>query len=168
MQAINYTITEATVADIPAIITIAEATWWHTYLPLIPKEQVDYMFGQIYTPESLERQLNFWKHTFLLMHRGDECIAYASYSPRNEDETIVKLHKLYVLPEFQGKGLGKKFMDEVINKTLAGGRKILELNVNRENKALQFYQSVGFTIVKEEDIPIGPYFMNDYLLRKLL
>lgn len=161
-------IKEAGTEDIPAIIEIAMATWWHTYEPLIGKEQVDYMFGQIYTPESLERQLNFWKHKFLLMTEGEHNIAYAAFSPRAEDDSIVKLHKLYLIPGLQGRGLGKQLIQEVETQIKAEGRNIVELNVNRDNKALLFYQLMGFVIVKEEDIPIGPYWMNDYLMRKEL
>ena len=41
----------------------------------------------------------------------------------------------------------------------------LELNVNRYNKARQFYETIGFVVVKEEDIDIGSgYFMNDYVM----
>ena len=41
----------------------------------------------------------------------------------------------------------------------------LELNVNRKNKAINFYKKYGFTILKEEDIDIGEgYFMNDYVM----
>lgn len=161
-------IREAKTEDIAAIISLAEATWWHTYLPIIDKEQVDYMFGQIYTPEALDRQMRFWQHTFLLIEEDGKAIAYASFSPRPEQDEVVKLHKLYLLPELHGKGLGKQLVKEVEARVLAGGRKILELNVNRDNKALFFYQAIGFKIVKEEDIPIGPYWMNDYLLRKQL
>jgi ribosomal protein S18 acetylase RimI-like enzyme len=39
------------------------------------------------------------------------------------------------------------------------------LNVNRNNKALGFYQKFGFVILREEDIDIGNgYFMNDYIM----
>ena len=42
---------------------------------------------------------------------------------------------------------------------------IIELNVNRQNNAVDFYKRLGFTILKEVDIPIGKgYFMNDYVM----
>ncbi|RZK15387.1 MAG: GNAT family N-acetyltransferase, partial [Hymenobacter sp.] len=47
----------------------------------------------------------------------------------------------------------------------AGGR-TLELNVNRHNPALAFYERQGFAQHREEDIAIGPYWMNDFVLRK--
>ena len=43
-----------------------------------------------------------------------------------------------------------------------------DLNVNRHNPALAFYERLGFQQHREEDIPIGPYWMNDYVMRKEL
>ena len=41
----------------------------------------------------------------------------------------------------------------------------LELNVNRHNKAINFYKKLGFIITMEEDIDIGNgYYMNDYVM----
>lgn len=46
---------------------------------------------------------------------------------------------------------------------------VLELNVNRQNKARIFYEKFGFVIVEEKDIPIGNgYFMNDYVMQKVI
>lgn len=48
------------------------------------------------------------------------------------------------------------------------GAENLDLNVNRYNKARFFYEKVGFVIIKEEDIPMGEYWMNDFVMRKVL
>jgi hypothetical protein len=43
------------------------------------------------------------------------------------------------------------------------------LNVNRFNKAVQFYQYLEFTIIKEENIDIGDgYLMEDYVMEQKL
>jgi hypothetical protein len=54
----------------------------------------------------------------------------------------------------------------VINKTLEAGKHTLDLNVNRYNKAKSFYEKMGFAVAYEEDIPIGKYWMNDFVMRK--
>jgi GNAT superfamily N-acetyltransferase len=99
---------------------------------------------------------------------ADKPVAFAAYSPREENPEIYKLHKLYCLPQTQGKGYGKILISEVISKTLEAGVHTLDLNVNRHNKAKTFYEKMGFTVAYEEDIPIGKYWMNDYVMRKEL
>jgi GNAT superfamily N-acetyltransferase len=68
----------------------------------------------------------------------------------------------------QGKGYGKMLLQAVEHAVLKAGENILELNVNRDNKAKQFYERMGFEVVYDEDIPIGPYWMNDHVMRKKL
>jgi len=108
------------------------------------------------------------EQTFLLLIEDDEAVAFAAYSPREDDSEIYKLHKLYCLPKTQGKGYGKILINAVIDEVQKAGKHTLDLNVNRHNKALSFYTKMGFEVVYEEDIPIGPYWMNDYVMRKIL
>ena len=98
----------------------------------------------------------------------EQPVAFAAYSPREEKDDVYKLHKLYCHPVTQGKGYGKALINAVIEKALAANKHTLELNVNRYNNAKTFYEKMGFTIAYEEDIPIGPYWMNDYVMRKIL
>ena len=139
------------------------------YLSLdIAKEQLDYMLAEIYSVENITSQLEHGKQSYLLLIEYDKPVAFARYSPRDEDPDIYKLHKLYCLPETQGKGYGKILINEVINKTIEAGKHTLDLNVNRHNKAKNFYEKMGFFVAYEEDVPIGKYWMNDYVMRKEL
>lgn len=55
------------------------------------------------------------------------------------------LAAMFVSPNDQGKGIGRRLMDQA--KSL---RKKLTLSVYRENpKSIQFYRKCGFTIIKE-------------------
>jgi GNAT superfamily N-acetyltransferase len=161
-----YLIRKATTADVEAIIQIAEQTWWPTYEPLLGKEQVAYMLEKIYSQEKITEQVKNNEQTFLLLLEDEQPVAFAAYSPREEDLEIYKLHKLYCLPVTQGKGYGRILINAVIEKTKEAGKHTLDLNVNRYNKAKDFYEKMGFTIAYEEDIAIGPYWMNDYVMRK--
>src|ERR1700753_2259840 len=161
-----YSIRQATINDLETIRQIAEDTWWATYSPILEKEQISYMLGEIYSVEKIAEQLKNNTQTYVLLIEDDKPVAFAAYSPREEDPEIYKLHKLYCLPETQGKGYGKILIYEVINKTIEAGKRILDLNVNRHNKAKSFYEKMGFRVMYEEDIPIGKYWMNDYVMRK--
>ena len=49
------------------------------------------------------------------------------------------------------------------------GAEAFELNVNRRNKVLDFYQHLGMRIARSGDFDIGGgFFMNDYIMRKEL
>ncbi|UOQ76293.1 GNAT family N-acetyltransferase [Hymenobacter sp. 5516J-16] len=160
-------IQSATLADIPTIIGLAEATWEPTYRFIISREQIDYMYRVIYTPASLERQMTEQGHTFLLVYVDGEASGYASFSAQ-PGEGLYKLHKIYVLPSAQGQGLGQQLVQAVEQTVREAGGQTLELNVNRHNPALAFYERLGFQLHREEDIAIGPYWMNDYVMRKEL
>jgi N-acetylglutamate synthase-like GNAT family acetyltransferase len=163
-----YLIREATTADVEAILQIAEQTWWPTYEPLLGKEQVAFMLGELYTADKITKQVKEKQQDFLLLLEDGQPVAFAAYSPRDEDENIYKLHKLYCLPITQGKGYGKILINAVADKVIEAGKNTLDLNVNRYNNAKSFYEKMGFTVIYEEDIPIGPYWMNDYVMRKAL
>jgi GNAT superfamily N-acetyltransferase len=163
-----YLIRETTIADVETIRQIAELTWWATYSPIIATEQIAFMLVEIYSPEKIAAQIAANLQTYLLLVEDGEAVAFAAYSPREEDPQIYKLHKLYCLPVTQGKGYGKILIEEVSRRTKADGKHTLDLNVNRYNKAKTFYEKMGFTVVYEEDIAIGPYWMNDYVMRREL
>ncbi len=163
-----FTIRQATLNDVETIRQIADKTWWSAYSSILEKEQISFMLGDIYSVEKITSQIKNNAQTYFLLEEEGNPVAFAGYSPREENPEIYKLHKLYCLPETQGKGYGKILINEVIQKTLDAGKHTLDLNVNRYNKAKNFYEKMGFVVAYEEDIPIGPYWMNDYVMRKKL
>ena len=163
-----YSIKEATVADTDAIISIATETYWSVYGPILTEEQIVYMLGTIYSVETISGQIANNVQSFLLLLEDEEPVAFAAYSPRTENPDIYKLHKLYCLPKTQGKGYGKVLLNAVADKVKAAGKNVLDLNVNRYNNAKTFYEKMGFKVIYEEDIPVGDYFMNDFVMRKQL
>lgn len=80
---------------------------------------------------------------------------------------LFHLHKIYVLPAFQRQGLGHLLFHTATAyaKSEAGGHCRIELNVNRRNKALDFYRREGMHIARTGDFPIGGgFYMNDYIM----
>jgi len=152
----------ATIEDIPLIQSIAEQTWRPTYRDILTEEQTLFMLDMMYSSESLTRQ--FETNTFIVAYEGDTPLGFAGFEPK--DDGVMKLHKLYMLPAAQGKGIGKLLIQEVAKYAKQQGLKFVHLNVNRNNKAIGFYQKQGFTIIKEEDINIGnDFWMNDYVMQ---
>ena len=152
---------------IPLIRKIVDETWPPTYGSIISGTQINYMIDLFYSNAALEKQFRSG-HQFLLAMEEEQALGFAGFEFNNEPHTA-KLHKLYVLPNTQGKGIGHVLLDAVVNAAIAAKQSSLILNVNRHNKAFDFYEQHGFRILKEEDIDIGSgYFMNDYVMIKQL
>lgn len=160
------TIREAVTEDIPLIQAIAIPTWQHTYSSILSAEQLDYMLQHIYGKERMEREIAGKLQQYLLLFDKDKAVGFAAYAPRSENPDVYKLYKLYCLPETKGQGLGKQLILEVERRVRQAGRHILELNVNKYNPAKGFYEKMGYEVVYEEDIPIGAFWMNDFVMRK--
>ena len=138
--------------------------WPQTYSSIISPEQIAYMLEMIYSERSLQTQMKE-KHEFIIVNDGRDPVGFASFSLVGPG--IYKLHKIYLLPSMQGKGAGKFVINEIIKAMVRKGGNTIRLNVNRNNKAKDFYEKLGFTIMQEEDIDIGNgYFMNDYVMEK--
>ena len=161
-------IRKATVNDVETIRQLADAVWWPTYSSILSVEQLGYMLSEIYSTEKITSQIIKGEQTYLLLIEEDVPVAFAAYSPRDEDADIYKLHKLYCLPLTQSKGYGKLLVERVCADVLTTGKNMLELNVNRYNPSKSFYEKMGFVVVYEADVAIGPYWMNDYVMRKQL
>lgn len=162
------TITEATTADIPIIQEIAHKTWPNTYGEILSKAQLDYMMKLMYSDESLSQQIKK-KHQFFIASEGIHNLGFMSIEHNYLDTNTTRLHKLYMIPESQGKGIGKLLIAKIVALANENQSDKISLNVNKFNKAFTFYQKMGFEVIAEEDIEIGNgYLMEDYKMEKKL
>lgn len=160
-----YQFNDASSSDIPTIQEIAEKTWWPTYSPILKDEQIRYMLDTIYGPETLRSVMISGDQKFFLLLDEERTMAFASYGLKKNEPGVYKLHKLYVLPGSHGKGYGRALVEETSRRVKKAGGRFVDLNVNRDNPAKAFYEKLGFRIIRVEDVPIGPYWMNDYVMR---
>ena len=158
-------IRQAFIADIPLIREITMQVWPQTYIPIIGAQQVSYMLDLFYSAGSLTKQMEESGHKFIIGYNEKDGLAFASYSEIGPE--TFKLHKLYILPNQQGKGVGRFMLNHIVADIKSNGAHSLLLNVNRHNhSAITFYEKTGFTHFRDEDIDIGGgYFMNDHVLR---
>jgi len=124
--------------DIPMIGYLAQQIWPVAYKDILSADQMNYMLTLFYSPESLMSQMLEQRHRFLVVEEGEEPLGFASWSETGENGQF-KLHKIYILPNQQGKGIGKLLIDCVSQAIRPLGATALRLNVNRNNKARQFY-----------------------------
>ena len=164
-------ITEVTEDELPIIQDIAYKTWPSTFGEILSPSQISYMLEMMYSLDALTSQINDKNHVFLLAkdESNGEYLGYVSYELDYKGEPLTKIHKIYLLPASQGKGVGRLLIDNVAERAIHHANDRLGLNVNRHNKAIQFYERMGFVIVGNEDIDIGDGFlMEDFIMEKPL
>lgn len=155
---------KAAKTDIALIRRLALSAFPATYAEILSPEQLEYMLDWMYSEESLEAQMD-GGHVFHIGYCDGEPFGYVSVRSGGED--LFHLEKIYILREFQGRGLGA-FLFETAKKYIKSLRPApckMHLNVNRNNRASGFYKKMGMEIVDSGDFPIGNgYYMNDYIM----
>ena len=152
-------------AELSTVQSIAHRTWPSTFANILSSEQIDYMLNWMYDLSMLESQLDKG-HTFLLAEEEGKELGFAGFELNYKKEPKAKLHKIYLIPEAQGKGGGKALILEVAYRAKKAGQKSLLLNVNKYNqKAIDFYLRMGFGEIHKEVIDIGNgYVMDDVVM----
>lgn len=152
--------------DIPLIRDMASRIWPTAYGEIISKEQIDYMLDMMYSEASLTEQMRNGNE-FVLAYDGVEAVGFASVGLL--EGSVYKLHKLYVLPSQHGRGTGRFLVDAIIKAVKNKGGTAIRLNVNKHNKAVGFYEKIGFVKSYDEVLDIGNgYVMDDYVMEKSL
>lgn len=161
MNTISYR--EANAGDVTIIHQLAHAIWPEAYGRILSAGQIEYMLQTYYDPEAIRIQMEQQHYHFILQYYNGQAVGFGTWS--DEGNASFKIQKLYILPQYQGSGMGKQLITYLLSVLTAHGARKVFLNVNRFNKARFFYEKLGFTITGEEDIPIGRnYLMEDYIM----
>jgi GNAT superfamily N-acetyltransferase len=161
-------IVPATAKDLTIIKNLAYKIWPATYGTILSEKQLAYMLDLFYDENALKENI-IDHHQFILIKEKNKAVGFADYELHYKNELVTRIHKIYVLPETQGQGFGKKLMQFIEKKAIAGLNIKLSLNVNRFNKAKDFYENQGFKIAFEEDVELDfGYLMEDFRMEKVL
>jgi ribosomal protein S18 acetylase RimI-like enzyme len=156
-------ILHATIEDLKIIQSIAHLTWPDTFGKILSQDQIDYMLNHFYDLPHLQEQ-NEKGHIFLLADESGGKLGFIGFE-MNQEPGKTKIHKIYILPKAQGKGIGKKLIQAIKGIALENDQTSILLNVNKYNEgAIDFYENLGFINIKSEIINIGNgYVMDDFV-----
>jgi ribosomal protein S18 acetylase RimI-like enzyme len=153
-------IREWTEADLPDVRNITWVTWVATYASFIPLEDLRGYLDEHYCVEALAVLLKDPEFRGLIAVEEGKPAGYAKVK-YNPTEKRCYLSSLYVLPEFQGHGIGKKLLTngEAIARTF--GVDEIWLGVMVQNTpALEWYKRIGFQFVEEAPFTMGNTTVN--------
>src|SRR4030042_5728295 len=141
--------------DLESIRRITCQSWISTYSSFIPESDLRAYFGTNYTEASL---LNMFDDPFTqgFIAAVDDHIAGYARLFFNGDENRLYVSSLYLLPEFEGKGIGIRLLESA--EGYAAEKRLDELWIGvmvKNRQALLFYRKVGFLFVREEPFNMG-------------
>lgn len=159
-------ISQLTKDDVIIVHQLAKTIWPEAFKDILKPDQIEYMLDWMYDVNTLTEQAQTG-HLFYMITLDGIPKGFIGLEPNFPDVGTLRIHKLYVKESDHGKGLGKALLE----KALQIGRELdvatINLNVNRFNKAVDFYTAQGFQIIKEENINIGKgYYMEDFVMVK--
>lgn len=154
--------------DIPLIKEIAEKSWRKHYPGIISNEQIEYMLEQMYSEKEVKTHFENPNYHYYLLVDNDTPLGIMGFENHYQPNTT-KLHRIYLLVEAKGKGLGKFALNFLKEQVKESGDQRIILAVNKQNPSYHFYISQGFKTYEEGIFEIGNgYVMDDYLMEYFL
>lgn len=161
-KAIIISVQSAT--EIEIVADLATTIWNEYYVPIIGKEQVNYMIKNFQSAEAIGRQIKTEKQEYYLIYHLAEPSGYICIKPAGDD---LFLSKFYIIKEKRGAGLGKTGLNFIISRAKELGANAITLTVNKNNiNSLKAYDKLGFKNTGSVVADIGAGFvMDDYTMR---
>lgn len=156
-------IREATIHDAQGIAKVHVDSWRTTYKGIIPDDFLNNL--------SYEQRTELWihnigrKNNFILVAESTEgeIIDFADFWKR-ETNTIPNssdLTSIYLLEEYQGKGMGRKLLERLFLKIKQLGYQSIFVEVLAENKTRYFYEYYGAKLYKTVQVKIGGKILDE-------
>jgi len=152
-------------AEIHLTAQLASTIWNEHYIPIIGREQVNYMVNAFQSPEAIERQIETEKMEYYILYQGQEPSGYIGIKPSGNE---LFLSKFYVVGEKRGTGLGREGFNFIISRAKELGSTAITLTVNKNNaNSIKTYEKMGFKNMGAIVSDIGSGFvMDDYQMTR--
>jgi GNAT superfamily N-acetyltransferase len=139
----SLAIRAATVADVPLLARLHVTTWNATYGPLL-------MRGPRYEIRERQWREAFTKHDgdarwfcFVVERPGGGLVGFAQGSRSDHPQFAGELRKIYLLPEYQRLGLGRRLLGHVARHFLSHGISSMWLYGDARNPSSRAWTALG-------------------------
>jgi ribosomal protein S18 acetylase RimI-like enzyme len=162
----------ASAGDEAALSLLGSATFLETYAHLLPVTDILGHVARQHATEVYQRWLanetyRCWLAEYL---PGQAPVGYAVVTPPDLPLADIgtgdlEIRRIYLLHRFQGSGIGRLLMQEIIDHARANmARRVLLGVYSRNETALGFYQRLGFARVGTRQFRVGANDYFDYVL----
>jgi diamine N-acetyltransferase len=166
-----------TISKIPpeaadALVTISHLCFLSAYAGQIdPQEALDYL-SSTHSKDQLHKELLQPDIDYFFAFHQEKIAGFCMLKPnqthvRLNNEPAVQLNRIYLLPEYWGKGIGEQLLLFSENYARQHQASWLWLQVWQENKrAIHFYEKKGFKPFGFMDFYLGNTVHADWIMRK--
>lgn len=130
--------------------------------------------GQAFNKNKLKKEI-FDKYSFFyFLYKDDSLAGYLKineYDSQSDikDTNSMEIERIYIVKEFQGKGLGSILIEKAEDEAIKKKKNFLWLGVWGKNpRAIKFYESKGFYKIGTHSFILGDEEQRDYIMRKEL
>ncbi|MBI4019473.1 MAG: GNAT family N-acetyltransferase [Candidatus Aenigmarchaeota archaeon] len=140
-------------SDIDNVREAAMASWKHTYSEIFADVFIEKFVNENYSQGALESLLPMIRAGEMFFHVATDESRIVGYCHMGKISTW-ELFRIYIVPQYQSKGIGKKLLCKGEEYLRRKGAKKYFCFVHRKNKnGLMFYLKRGFVHIPEKDKP---------------
>jgi ribosomal protein S18 acetylase RimI-like enzyme len=160
-----------TSADLDELVRISRLTFSAAFAAKNNPEDFEHYLNSALTREKLLSELKNPDSQFYFVYLKGDLVGFFKFNEGEaqtdlQDPKALELERIYVLSEFQNKGIGRAMMAEVIKKARDSGKDYIWLGVWEKNTgAIAFYETLGFVTFGKHPFYIGNDKQTDWLLK---
>lgn len=161
-----------TQTDLPALQELSVRTFTEAFAHQNNPEDFQAFLSSAFHPDKLAREWEDPESRFFFIGWKGEKAGYLKVNAGKaqselQDPEAFELERIYVLAEFQGKGLGTWALLRVMELARQANKAYVWLGVWEKNHgALAFYRRHGFTIFDKHAFYVGTDKQTDYMMRR--
>ncbi|MEK5068663.1 GNAT family N-acetyltransferase [Sporosarcina sp. FSL K6-1508] len=155
-------IRKATLSDAKGIAKVHVDSWKSTYINIIPDEFLETL--------SYDQRTDLWNrniskegnYVFVAENNEREIVGFADCGKRdgNNVDNSGDLTSIYLLEEYQGRGVGKQLLKQLVLQFEELGFNRVFVEVLEDNKTRYFYEYYGANLLESEKTTIAGTELN--------
>ncbi|HEX9739508.1 MAG TPA: GNAT family N-acetyltransferase [Ignavibacteriaceae bacterium] len=135
--------------DFEIVRNILLSTWLDTYSKIVPPEELKSYLNLNGSDDKLNESFNDKNTNGIIVEADGKPVAWMRTNI-DQKENKFFINQLYVLEEYQGKGIGKKLIKIAEEEALKNNFDKIWLGVMSENlPSVEWYKRIGFIFVEE-------------------
>lgn len=167
----HLSLTKCTGQHLEELLELSRTTFIDAFAHLNDPDDFQTYLDGAFSEITLKRELNNSNSTFYFVDYDEQRAGYFKLNTKNaqtdiSDKSSMEIERIYVLREYQGKGIGRWMLAEIEKIATRDKLKYLWLGVWQKNTdAIGFYENLGFTKFGEHSFYIGKDNQTDWLMR---